>query len=144
MCPHPYFQFLEKFCIFSLVLAKILALKMQIFQIFIPKTPHVSRKIHSLDPIFGNPCGTHAPRKSWMPHPQNALCNSAVAHQHGNHSNNKLSQPPSCGYTLTSSHHTDGLFCNLHCLCQNNPKEVGRAEFNVATPTYGTVAYGVR
>ena len=57
MCPH--FKFLEKWCIFNLVLAKISALKVQIFQIFIPKTPHFSRKICSLDPTFGNPCGTH-------------------------------------------------------------------------------------
>ena len=58
----PHFQFLEKFCIFSLVLAKISALKVQIFQIFVPKTPHFSREIRSLDPTFGNPCSTHPPK----------------------------------------------------------------------------------
>ena len=57
-CPH--FQFLEKVCIFSLVLAKISAPKMQIF---IPKTPHFSRKICSLDPTFGNLFGTHLPKQ---------------------------------------------------------------------------------
>ena len=59
----PPFSFLEKFCIFSLFLAKITALKMQISQIFVPMTPHFSRKICSLDPIFGNPCGIHSPKK---------------------------------------------------------------------------------
>ena len=66
-----YFQFLEKTCIFSLVLVKLSALKMQIFQIFVPKTPHFSRKICSLDPTLGNLCGTHPPKKmkSWVPPP---------------------------------------------------------------------------
>ena len=59
----PHFQFSGNFCIFSLVLAKISALKMQIFKIFVPKTPHFSRKIHPLDPTFGNLCGTHPPKK---------------------------------------------------------------------------------
>ena len=45
----PIFKFLKKNCIFSLVLAKILALKTQIF---VPKTPHFSRKICSLDPTL--------------------------------------------------------------------------------------------
>ena len=60
ICP-PHFQFFEKFCIFSLVLfqPKFLALEAQIF---IPKTPHFSRKIHSLDTTFGNLCGTHPPK----------------------------------------------------------------------------------
>ena len=62
-----HFQFLEKLFIFSLVLAKISALKMQIFWIFTPKTPHFSRKICSVDPTFGNLCGTHPPIKSWVP-----------------------------------------------------------------------------
>ena len=66
MCPH--FQFLEKFNIFSLDLAKILTLKMQSFQISVPKTPHFLRKIHSLDPTFGNPRGTPPPpKKCWVP-----------------------------------------------------------------------------
>ena len=63
----PLFQFLEKLCIFSLVLAKILALKMTIFQIFVPKIHHFSRKFQSLDPTFGNPCGTCTNQKSWGP-----------------------------------------------------------------------------
>ena len=58
MCPH--LQFLEKFCIFSLVLAKISALKTQI----VPKTPYFPRKFRSLDPTFGNP-----PKKSWLSPP---------------------------------------------------------------------------
>ena len=65
MCPH--FQLLEKFYIFSLVLAKISAVKMQIFQILVPKTPHFSRKIPSLDPtnmraqiLTRMPCVWHA------------------------------------------------------------------------------------
>ena len=71
-----HFQFLEN----------ISALKTQIFQIFIPKTPQFSRKIHSLEPTFGNLCGTHPPKK-------------------------KLSAPPpasnhmvdiDCGYFITS------------------------------------------
>ena len=49
----PHFQFLEKICTFSLVLAKISALK----------TPHFSRKISSLDPTFGNLCSTYSPKK---------------------------------------------------------------------------------
>ena len=59
----PPFQFLEKISIFSLVLVKMSALKMQIFQIFVLETPHFSRKIRFLDPTFGNPCGTHPPKK---------------------------------------------------------------------------------
>ena len=58
----PHFQFLEKNS----------ALKTQIFQIFIPKTSHFSRKIHSLEPTFGNLCGTHPPKKKkrWVHPPQ--------------------------------------------------------------------------
>ena len=52
MCPP--FSIFRQFCIFSLVLAKISALKTQIFQIFVPKTPYFSRKIRSLDPTFEN------------------------------------------------------------------------------------------
>ena len=59
----PIFKFLKKFPFFSLVLVKFSALKTQIFKIFVPKTPHFSRKIRSLDPTFGNPCGTHPPKK---------------------------------------------------------------------------------
>ena len=59
----PHFQILERFSIFSLVLVKISTLKTQIFKIFVPKTPHFSRKIRSLDPTFGNLCGTHPPKK---------------------------------------------------------------------------------
>ena len=62
MCPPP-FSILEKFCIFSLVLTKISALKTQIFPIFVHKTPHFSREICSLDPTFGNLCSTHPPNK---------------------------------------------------------------------------------
>ena len=65
------FQILEKFSIFSLVLVKISALKTQIFRIFVPKTPHFSRKIRSLDPTFGNPCGTHPPKKKLSGPPGN-------------------------------------------------------------------------
>ena len=64
MCP--IFN-LEKYGIFSLVLAKISALKTQIFQI-VPK-PYFSRKIRSLslDPTFGILCGTHPPKKLSAP-----------------------------------------------------------------------------
>ena len=37
--------------------------KCKFVQIFVPKTPHFSRKICSLDPTFGNLCGTHPPKK---------------------------------------------------------------------------------
>ena len=60
------------FSIFSLVLAKISVLKTQIFQSFVLMTPNFSRKTHSLDPNFGNPCGTHPPKKSWIPPPPGA------------------------------------------------------------------------
>ena len=71
MCPPPPFSiFWKKNCIFNLVLVKILALKMQIFKIFVPKTPHFSRKIRSLDPTFGNLCGTHPPKKVECPPPR--------------------------------------------------------------------------
>ena len=67
----PIFNFKEKFSIFSCVLTKISALKMQIFQSFVPKTLHFSRKIHSLDPTFGNSvANTHQKKKrkkSWVP-----------------------------------------------------------------------------
>ena len=63
----PHFQILEKNSIFSLVLVKISALKMQIFPIFVPKTPHFSRKIRSLDPTSGNPCGTPTKKKESPP-----------------------------------------------------------------------------
>ena len=62
-CPH--FQILENFSIFSLVLVKISALKTQILQ----KTPHFSRKIRSLDPTFGNLCGTYPPKKKKLSAP---------------------------------------------------------------------------
>ena len=60
----PHFQFLEKFYIFSLVLPKISALKTHIFQIFIPKTPHFSRKIcfRQCRPYFWKPMW-HTPTK---------------------------------------------------------------------------------
>ena len=58
----PIFNF-QKLCIFSLVLAKISALKTQTFEIFVPKTPHFSRKICSLDATFGNLCGTYPQKK---------------------------------------------------------------------------------
>ena len=61
--PPPHFKILEQISIFSLVLVKISALKTQICTIFVPKTPHFSKKIRSLDPTFGNPCGTHPPKK---------------------------------------------------------------------------------
>ena len=49
----------KKRCIFSLVSGKISDLKTKIFEIFL----HFSRKIRSLDPTFGNPCGTHPSKK---------------------------------------------------------------------------------
>ena len=55
-------------------LAKISALKMQIFRIFDPKTPHFSRKICSVDPTFGNPCGTHPPKKKKLSAPPPPGC----------------------------------------------------------------------
>ena len=41
---------------------------MQISQIFVPKTPHFSNKIRSLDPIFGNP-PWHIPTKKKLSAP---------------------------------------------------------------------------
>ena len=67
MCPP--FSIFRKFCIFSLVLAKISALKTQIFQIFVPKTPYFSRKIRSLDPTFENRVAHTHQKKSWVPPP---------------------------------------------------------------------------
>ena len=61
MCPP--FQFLENFAFSALFWAKISALKTQNFWIFAPKTPQFSRKTCSLDPTFGNPCGTYPPKK---------------------------------------------------------------------------------
>ena len=58
--PPPIFKFLEKFCIFSLVLAKISALKMQIFQFEFPR-PLIFQ---------GNQCGTHPPKKMSAPLPR--------------------------------------------------------------------------
>ena len=40
---------------------------MKISQISIPKTPHFLRKICSLDPNFGNPCGTHRGGSTYGP-----------------------------------------------------------------------------
>ena len=48
-------------------LVKILALKTQFFQIFVPMTPHYSRKTRPLDLTFGKPCGTHPPKKLSAP-----------------------------------------------------------------------------
>ena len=76
----PHFQILEKFSIFSLVLVKISALKMQIFRIFVPKTPHFSRKIRSLDPTFENPCGTHPPKIKLSAPPDQSLSLSKAWH----------------------------------------------------------------
>ena len=70
----PPFSNFRKISIFSLVLVKISALKTQIFQIFVPKTPHFSRKIRSLDPTFGNLCGTHPPKKKLSAPPGMHLC----------------------------------------------------------------------
>ena len=58
----PFSVFRKKFAFLALILAEILALYTHIFffLIFVPKTPHFSRKIRSLDPTFENPCGTHA------------------------------------------------------------------------------------
>ena len=63
----PPFQFLENFAFSALFWAKISALKTQNFWIFAPKTPQFSRKTRSLDPTFGNPCGTYPPKKNWVP-----------------------------------------------------------------------------
>ena len=63
------FSILEKNCIFEPCFCQNFSCKTQIFQIFIPKTPHFSRKIHSLDPTFGNPCGTYPPKKLSAPRP---------------------------------------------------------------------------
>ena len=40
---------------------------MQNFWIFTPNTPHFSRKTRSLDPTFGNSCGTYPPKKLSAP-----------------------------------------------------------------------------
>ena len=61
------FKFWKKIHFQPFFLVKILAFKTQIFQIFVPKTPHFSRKIRSLDPTFGNPCGTHQSKKVECP-----------------------------------------------------------------------------
>ena len=63
----PVFNFYKNFAFSALFVAKISALKTQIFKIFVPKTPHFSRKIRFLDPTFGNPCDTQPPRKNWVP-----------------------------------------------------------------------------
>ena len=67
MCPPPIFNLKPNFA-FSALFWPIsaLRLKMQIFQIFVSKTPHFSRKFLSVDPyffffFFFNPCGTHPP-----------------------------------------------------------------------------------
>ena len=78
----PFSIFLEQLCIFSLVLAKISPLKMQIFKIFVPKTPYFWRKICSLDPTFGNLCGTAPPPKkmsapSWF---VSTFCSVNISH----------------------------------------------------------------
>ena len=59
------FQLLEKKIVFSaLFLAKISALKRQISQNFVLKTPNFSKKIHSLHPSsFGNLRSTNLPKK---------------------------------------------------------------------------------
>ena len=75
-CAHHFPFFKENLCIFSLVLAKIWAFKTEIFKIFVPKTPHFSRKIRSLDPTFGNPCGTHPTKKLSAPHPGSRRINT--------------------------------------------------------------------
>ena len=47
--------------------AKISALKTQIFQIVLPKIPHFSRKICSLDPTRGNLCSAYPPKEIEYP-----------------------------------------------------------------------------
>ena len=64
-----HFHFFLKIAFSAFFLAKILALKMQISKIFVPKTPNFFKKIHSLDPTFGNLLGTYLPKKSWVPPP---------------------------------------------------------------------------
>ena len=68
----PHFQFLENFVFSALFWPKFQRSRLKIFQIFVPKTPYFSRKIRSLDPTFGNPCGTYRPKKSWVPPPPGA------------------------------------------------------------------------
>ena len=54
---------LQNFGFLALFLAEIQALQMQIFKIFVPKPPHFSRKICSIDPTFET-CPTHThPKK---------------------------------------------------------------------------------
>ena len=72
MCPPPFpFSIFrgKKFAFLVFLLAKISAFKMQIFQIFIPKTSHFSRRIFHLDPPFGNLCSKHPPKKVECPPP---------------------------------------------------------------------------
>ena len=72
----PPFQLLQSFAFSALFLAKIIALKMQIFQIFALKTPPFSRETCSLDPTFGNL--QHIPtKKSWVPPPM-STCNQML------------------------------------------------------------------
>ena len=62
MCPN--FQFLDKCCIFSLVFGQNFSSHDTNFPNFRSQTPYFSRKIRSLDPTFGNSCGTRPPKKS--------------------------------------------------------------------------------
>ena len=71
--PPSHFKFLKKFCIFSFALAKIWALKMQIFHNFVPKIPQFFIKIRYLDLPLGNLCGTHLPKKNWSAPPPRGI-----------------------------------------------------------------------
>ena len=55
----PSISIFRKFCIFLAFFAKISALQMQIFIIFVPKTSHFLRKICSVNLTFRNPHSTH-------------------------------------------------------------------------------------
>ena len=63
----PIFNFYKKIAFLALFLAKISAPKRQNFWIFTLKTHRFSRKTCSLNPIFGNPCGTYPPNKVECP-----------------------------------------------------------------------------
>ena len=66
---YPHFQFLEIYCIFSLVFGQNFSFQAQNFRLFAPKAPNFSRKTRSLNPPFGNPCGTYPPKNGECPPP---------------------------------------------------------------------------
>ena len=84
--------------------------KRQNFWIFAPKTLHFSRKTRSLDPTFGNPCGTYSPKKGWVPPPPGGITPFKLYLEK---KNNRQNTSVAVELTAYSWFHIEGALKNL-------------------------------